>query len=71
MVAKGRGNSLKGEHNPRAKLTRNEVVEIRQLLAVGVLQRNIAASFGIGQTQVSRIKRGVSYVGGLETTGKF
>lgn len=53
MVAKGR--QKKGEALPQAKLTREQVQEIR---ADTRLQREIAVDYGVVQQQVSRIKRG-------------
>lgn len=49
-----------GESSPSAKLTSEQVRLIRQRYAEGgVLQRELAAEYGVGQTQVSRIIRGV------------
>lgn len=49
---------VKGERNGRAVLTRELVDEIRAAFARGIQQREIAAQYSIGQTQVSRICRG-------------
>lgn len=62
--AKGRGreNRQNGAANPRAKLTDEQVVEIRRLYAAGELsQQKIADMFGVRQPQVSRIIRGGSW----------
>lgn len=47
-----------GERNPAAKLTDGQVDEIRSLLEQGRTQREIAAHFGISQSNVSQIKCG-------------
>jgi hypothetical protein len=63
-IAKGRYNrvGLKGQKNPKAKLTIEQVEEIRRRYGRrgkgGALQRELAAEFGITQTQVSNIVRG-------------
>lgn len=48
----------RGENNPMSKLTDDNVREIRQLLAAGVAQTEIAARFGVARTIISRIKLG-------------
>jgi hypothetical protein len=53
MARKRRSNI--GAKNPQAKLTAEQVAEIR---AAPGSQRKIAARFGVGQTQVGKIKRG-------------
>ena len=60
MVSKGRGKGAKraGILNPRRKLTEPEVEAIRQSNAS---LRNIAEMFGIGKSQVQRIKSGVAW----------
>jgi hypothetical protein len=49
--------NLHGERNPNAKITLEQVQEIRELLSKGITQMEIVKRFGISQTQVSRIKR--------------
>lgn len=49
--------SQAGENNGRAKLTIEQVGEIRRLLSAGMSQTAVARRFGIGQTHVSRISR--------------
>lgn len=51
----------KGDAHPRAKLSAVQVSKIRSLLSAGSLQREIAAKFGITQSHVSAIKRGVKW----------
>lgn len=48
---------VRGENNGRAVLTAKDVVAIREAIARGVHQRNLAAMYGVGQSQISRIKR--------------
>jgi hypothetical protein len=55
MHQKGRGPNFKGEKNPRARLSKSQIIEIRNDPRTHV---KIAANYGIGTTQVSRIKRG-------------
>lgn len=56
MVQKQR--SLIGERNHKAKITREQATEISRLYATGKYpQQRIAAQFGIGQGQVSKIVR--------------
>jgi hypothetical protein len=60
MKSKGRGVTpkLKGEAHGCAKLTADQVREIRRLRAEGLTQQAIADRFGIGQPLVSRIVNG-------------
>lgn len=61
--AKGRQSrdgSTPGENSTSAKLTDEQVKDIRdRYLAGGVLQQDLAAEYNISQTQISRIVRGV------------
>lgn len=51
-----------GEASPKAKLTAAQVAEIRERYAAGgVTQRELGEEFGVGQTQVGRIVRGVRW----------
>jgi len=54
-VAKGRHVSLAGEAHGRAKLTAADVAAIR---ASSESQRALAARFGVGKSQIARVKRG-------------
>lgn len=58
---KGRGRWAKGESNGRAKLTKQDVLEIRKLDRSGMTQAAIGSRFGIKQPQVSRIVRGTEW----------
>jgi hypothetical protein len=57
-VAKHRSARHIGERNPASKLTDDSVREIRQLLARGVIQREIAGRFNVDQVLISKIKHG-------------
>lgn len=54
---KGRGNQAKGESNGYAKLTEENVIEIRRLREDGLILRVIAEQFGITEAAVSSIAR--------------
>lgn len=59
MISKGRDYDKSGHGNPRAKLTPQQVMEIR-----GMPRRNqaeIGQVYGIAQSSVSRIQRGKVY----------
>lgn len=56
MIRKKRG--LVGEKNPCAKLTLEQVIEIRE---TNLPQRKIASKYGISQTMVGKIKRGTKW----------
>ena len=51
------GTTTSGEDHPSAKLTENDVANIRQMLKHGVLQKDIARKYGISQPSVSNIAR--------------
>ncbi len=60
MMSKGRQS--KGEKNGRAKLTRQQAMDIRANYALcRVTQAELGARYGIPQTQVSRIVRNESW----------
>lgn len=56
MVSRGR--QLAGEANGYAKLTEPDALKIRQLASGGVMQREIAAAYGVSQQTISDIKLG-------------
>lgn len=47
----------RGARHPSAKLTHDQVSEIRSLYASGVYQRELAERFGVSQLHISRIVR--------------
>lgn len=53
-----RPHSCPGETNPAAKLTSEQVAEIRFLLREGKSQDAIASEFGVSQSQISNINLG-------------
>lgn len=55
------GTSLRGEASGRSKLTRDQVREIREKLAAGMLQREIALEYDIHRVHVSQIKLGKAW----------
>jgi hypothetical protein len=54
-AAKGRNADTTGESNPAAKLTGEQVLEIRRLHALGHTQRSLADQFGISKTNAASI----------------
>lgn len=55
---KRHGISYEGENNFKAKLTENEVLEIRELHSTGrYSQEKLAVKFGVNQTMISGIVR--------------
>lgn len=62
MAARGRRTSLTCERSSSAKVTRADVLSIRESYAAGgVTQRDLAAQFGMSQLNISRIVRGVTW----------
>lgn len=56
---RGRNNGGRGEKNANARLTLPQVIEIRQLYSAGRhTQTELAQSYGVGQTAISKIVRG-------------
>lgn len=53
-----RHGSVRGENNPRAKLHREAITEIRQRLAAGEKQKSIANAFGVGKSLIQAINVG-------------
>lgn len=47
-----------GDHHPRAKVTENQIKEMKLLYEEGMSQQKIGNLYGIGQSQVSAILRG-------------
>lgn len=64
MARKGRGelqkdsSRVRGARNPKAKLGDTEIARIRELLADGCGQVEIASWFGVAQAHISSIKLG-------------
>ena len=56
--SRSKGGSLPGELNPRSVLTKEAVAAIRQRHAAGgITQQELADSYGVRHTQISRIVR--------------
>lgn len=51
----------RGEEHPPSKLKEADIAEIRRLCKKGVKQRDIAKRFGISQSNVSFISRGITW----------
>lgn len=58
MVRKGRQSKLCGEDAGNARLTANQVVEIRREASSGKRHRDIASAYGVSRSMVSAIVRG-------------
>ena len=69
MVAKGRQHHQRGSSNGNARLTEQDIAEMRRLLAVGTLQTAIAERFGVTQSRISQIKRRVAWSHMADTGG--
>lgn len=59
--ARQRMSWARGNKNRATRLTAEQVVEIRRLRAAGLTQSQLARQFGIAQTNVSAICRGVTW----------
>lgn len=65
-----RGRSLRGSRHNMAKLTEEDVLEIRTLWATGLhQQRELADRFGVSQPNISKIVRGRLWVVGAAPAG--
>ena len=49
------GERSRGPQNPKARLSDDDVREIRRLAVGGVTQRDLAAQYGVDQSLISRI----------------
>lgn len=61
-VRKGRSHDRRGPLNSRAKLTPDQVIELRALRQQGWTQIALAEKFGVSQPHVSRLVRGENYI---------
>lgn len=57
----GKGNFVQGEERYNAKLTDDDVRQIRRLAAQGQTQRHLANQFGISQPKISQIVNRVAW----------
>jgi hypothetical protein len=64
-IAKGRNITadLSGTRNPRARLTEQQVEEIRCLIMQGGLNTEIAKEYGVSHGMISRIRLGKAWTG--------
>jgi transposase len=51
----------KGSASAQSKLNESQVIQIKKLLALGVKQRKIAQCFGVGQTTIAAINKGINW----------
>jgi hypothetical protein len=56
MYSKGRGNNLRGDNNPCAKLTKEQVNEIRVLLTYPITLTQIASKYNVDRSLIGLIK---------------
>lgn len=63
MMAKGRwrGGNNKRTNNPQARLTEEDVAEIRRSIAFGQTNVSIAARYGVTHSLISAIRRGKAW----------
>jgi len=61
MMLKGRSRNSKGEYNNKAKLTTDNVINIRQLLSKGIFQKHIANLYNISRCTISHIESGYTW----------
>ncbi|AIF72134.1 endonuclease [Bacillus phage Riley] len=59
--SRGRAAIKSGSGNIKAKLSEEQVKEIKELLKKGVVQKEIASTYGVGNSTISRIKHNVSW----------
>jgi transposase len=52
---------LRGSASPRSKLNESQVIQIKQLLTLGLKQKEVAERFGVGQTTVAAISTGTNW----------
>ncbi len=55
---KKKSKAIRGENHPRAKLTEKDVLEIREHLKSGKLQRIVAEMYNLDKSYISKIKLG-------------
>ena len=60
-IFKAWGQRLKGAGNHKAKLTEEQVAEIRKMIACGIRVVDISKKFGVGWVTISDIKQGITW----------
>lgn len=58
MLNKGRGNFLKGEQNSQSKLTKIDVLNIKELIKTGTLKTVITQKFNVSKGLITAITKG-------------
>jgi hypothetical protein len=58
MAERGRRVSLHGTSLPQSKLTESDIPDVRAMLAAGILQKHIAAKYGVSIQTISQVKLG-------------
>jgi len=61
MAFKGRTGVLLGESNPASVLTNEKVIEIKNLLKMGVNMNRIATDFKVNKNTIASIKYGKTW----------
>jgi hypothetical protein len=60
-AAKGRSRSPRGSEANGVKLTEEAVIEIRQAVSTGTLQKDLCAKYGVSPMAVSQVVRRVTW----------
>jgi hypothetical protein len=60
-VERGRAKGAPGVRNAKAKLTPDQIIEIRRRSEAGETRVTLAAAFGVAPTMISNIARGVNW----------
>jgi len=61
MHQKGRAPDLRGERNGRARISREDVHKIREMISQGISQTNIARQYEVTKQEINNINTGVSW----------
>ena len=61
MYRKERGNNFFKDNNPKRKLTKEQVVIIKEKRSLNETQQSVADFFGVDRTLISQIDRGIIY----------
>lgn len=51
------------KHNPKAKLTPDQIYLIRQALSKGIPGKDLSIEYGVSESAISRIKRNKTWKG--------
>lgn len=61
MFVKGRGQAVVGEKHGSAKLTENQVLDIRRRYKAGAVQRSLAKEYGVDPMAINKIVHNKSW----------